>query len=157
MVGASGTYVSGGVRVSMDPAPVVYTKLFYPTSGPDRHLRKEAVKVATLAKELAPKVSGRLANSITVDQNRTKKGEFSFGFKVYTPIYYGLYVHEGTAPHVMNTYPDRMKFLGTNGHPMKKPFRKMPKSYPFVVTPIVHHPGNSANPFLQEALFAMGY
>ena len=77
-------------------------------------------------------------------QNRTELGRYTFGYKVYTPVYYGYYVHEGTAPHVMSKFPGSYRFPGTNAY-----FGQM------VFTEVVRHPGNSAQPFLQDALIAM--
>lgn len=144
MPGANGFYTGGGATVIMDPPPVVYVKVFHEGSGPARHLKKKASAVAVMAKVLAPKRTGYMAASINVDQNRTELGRYTFGYKVYTPVYYAYYVHEGTSPHVMSKFPGSYRFEGTG-----KYFGQM------VYPEVVRHPGNSAQPFLEEALVAM--
>lgn len=144
MAGAGGVYTGGGATVVMDSPPVVYVKVFRSKSKPERHLRRKAEAVATLAKELAPKDSGALAASVAVDQNRNELGWFSFGFKVYASTRYVIYVHEGTGPSIRVKRPGAMFFMGTNE------FEGIG-----VFTPVVKHPGTPANPFLEEALIAM--
>lgn len=145
MAGAGGVYTGGGVTVVMDPPPVVYVKVFHRGSGPEKHLLRKAEKVAQLASDLAPKgPTLRLSDSIRVDQTRDERGRFSFGFYVYTPVYYGLYVHEGTQAKDRVVFPGQMKFMGTNAFKGR-----------MIYTHIVHHPGNSAQPFLRDALAAM--
>lgn len=140
----AGFYTGGGATVLMDPPPLVYAKVFYSGSGPDRHLRKKAESVALTAKTLAPRRTGRLAASISVDQNRNERGQYAFGFSVGTPVYYATYVHEGTSPHVYFSYPGKMKFAGTKRYAGQ-----------MVYTDMINHPGNAAQPFLQQALIAM--
>lgn len=142
MAGAGGVYTGGGATVVMDPPPVVYVKVFHSGSGPDRHLRKKAEAVAVTARAIAPVRTGRLKSSIKADQNRNELGRFAFGFKVYAPVYYGYYVHEGTGPSPR--WPVRrrvMKFMGREGKHVYRDF--------------VMHPGTPAQPFLQNALVAM--
>jgi len=142
MAGAGGVYTGGGATVVMNPAPVVYVKVFHPSSGPERHLRRKAESVALTARVIAPRRTGRLAANIKVDQNRNELGRYAFGFKVYTPVYYGGYVHEGTAPSPRWPVEGKaMKFLG----------RRNDIAY----ADFVMHPGTPAQPFLQNALVAM--
>lgn len=142
MAGAGGVYVGGGATVVMDSAPVVYVKVFHPGSGPDRHLRKKAVAVMLTAKVLAPRRSGRLAASITVNQNRNELGRYAFGFEVSAGTSYGYYVHEGTGPSPRWPVNRKvMKFRGRAGDAVFRDF--------------VMHPGTPAQPFLQDALVAM--
>lgn len=144
MAGAGGVYVGGGATVIMNPPPVVYVEVFHPGSGPERHLRRKADSVALTARVMAPRRSGALAASISVDQNRDELGRYSFGFKVYTPIYYGGYVHEGTGPSVRSKFPGTMRFMGTGRYFGQEIF-----------TEVVYHPGTPAQPFLRDALVAM--
>lgn len=144
MAGAGGVYTGGGATVIMDPPPVVYVKVFHSGSGPERHLRRKAESVALTARVIAPRRTGRLAASIAVDQNRDELGRYAFGFKVYTPVYYGYYVHEGTGPSVRSKFPGSMRFAGTGQY-----FGQT------IFTEVVHHPGTPAQPFLQDALVAM--
>lgn len=135
-------YTGGNATVVMDPAPLVYVKVFNPASGPHRHLKQKANAVAITARSLAPSRTGRLKASIKVDQNRNENGNFSFGFKVYTSISYGAYVHEGTGPSPRFAENRKvMKFTGTGGEAVYRDF--------------VLHPGTPAQPFLQNALVAM--
>jgi hypothetical protein len=141
MAGASGVYTGGGATVVMDPPPVVYVKVFHPGSGPDRNAKARAQRVAIIAQRTAPTKTGFMASQIYADQNREENGQYSFGYKVVSPVYYSYYVHEGTDPSLRQTYPDVMKFPGLDGWP--------------TYTDVVHHPGNSAQPWLQDALVGM--
>ena len=144
---AGGFHTGGGATVIMDPSPIVYGNVFHSGSGPDRHIRKKSQDVAYLASEIAPFKSGRLKGSIRVDQNRTERGRFAFGYRVYTKVPYAGYVHEGTGPSIRygaNTPNGKMKFRGTNQH-----------AGGYVFPTIVFHPGISAQPFLQNALVAL--
>ncbi len=134
-------YTGGGATVVMDPAPVVYVKVFHEGSGPARHLGKKASAVAIRAQTIAPKRTGVLAANIFVDRNRNELGQYAFGYKVYTPIFYGGYVHEGTGPSPRWPVNGKvMRFTGNDG-PVYRDF--------------VMHPGTPAQPFLQNALVAM--
>lgn len=142
---AGGGFSTSRVVVIMDPAPLVYVKVFHSGSGPDRHIRKKAESVAILARELAPLGStGRLKGSIRVDQNRNETGNrFSFGFNVYTNLSYAGFVHEGTTagPRRPNAPRRAMKWMGNEEKDVYRDF--------------VWHPGTRAQPFLQDALIAM--
>lgn len=139
---AAGVYTGGGATVVMNPPPLVYVEVFKTGSGPDRHLRRKAVAVALTAKVIAPRRTGRLAASISVDQNRNERGQYAFGYAVSAGTGYGYYVHEGTGPSLRQTFPNVMKFQGS-------------RDARTVYTDIVRHPGTPAQPFLQAALFAM--
>ena len=132
--------------VIMDPAGAVYTKVFYTGSEPDRNLRERAYKVGALAKIFAPSKSGDLKKSIYVDQNREASGRFSFGYAVVADTRYAVFVHEGTSPHVYYSYSKKMRFARTNASPGDSAL---------VFTNVIVHPGNEANPFLENALIAM--
>lgn len=143
MAGAGGIHTGNGVTVVMDPAPLVYVKVFHSGSGPDRHIKRTAQRVAIMASLLAPVKTGRLASSIHATQNRNEAGtRFAFGYKVYTTLYYAGYVHEGTGPSPRWPVNRKvMKFTGREGFPVYRDF--------------VMHPGTPAQPFLQNALVAM--
>lgn len=135
-------HTGGGATVIMDPPPVVYVKVFHEGSGPARHLGEKATAVALTAKAMAPRRTGTLAASIKVDRNRNELGRYTFGYKVYTPVYYAGFVHEGTAPSPR--WPNNgkvMKWGGREAGPVYRDF--------------VMHPGTPAQPFLQNALSAM--
>lgn len=145
MAGANGVYTGGGVTVVMDPPPVAYVKLFYDGSPSDRYLRRKAQKVAVMARALAPRRTGLLASSIHVDQNRTPKGLYSFGYKVGSPVPYAGFVHEGTGPSFRRATAGRaMRFIGTNAFAGE-----------LIFTKTVRHPGTPAQPFLSRALIAL--
>ena len=140
----AGVFVGSDVVVVMDPAPVIYTTVFHSGSGPDRFIKRKAEEVAILARELAPKRTGALAASISVDQSRNERGQFSFGYEVGTAVRYAAPVHQGAAPHVISKFPGVMSFPGTNEFAGQ-----------VIKTEVVNHPGNRATPFLQDALVAM--
>lgn len=137
-------YTGGGVTLVMDPPPVVYVKCFHEGSGPARHLGKKTEAVVVLAKQLAPVRSGALKAGIQRTRNRDEHGRYAFGYKVFTPVFYGYYVHEGTGPSVRQSFPNVMKFAGTKNFAGQ-----------VVYTDVVNHPGTPAVPFLQNALVAM--
>lgn len=142
MAGAGGVYVGNDVVVVMDPAPVVYLKVFHTGSGPDRSARKNAEKVAVLARDLAPSSSGRLKASIKASQNRTERGAYTFGYSVSADTPYAYYVHEGTGPSPR--WPEGRKVMKWHGRQGDVPYRDF-----------VMHPGTPAQPFLRDALVAM--
>ena len=138
-------HVRPGVVVVMDPAPVVYAKVFYEGSPPARYLGRVSREVAALAAVMAPRKTGRLASSIRANQNRNELGQYTFGYTVGTSVYYAHYVHEGTGPSIREVGPGQaMRFLGTDTSAGKEVF-----------TPIVYHPGTPSQPFLERALVAM--
>lgn len=140
----AGVYTGGGATVVMDPPPVAYIKVFGPGGGPDRFLRRKAEQVAIMARALAPHQTYRLRASIRTSQNRDERGRFAFGYSVSANTPYAYYVHEGTTPHVYFSYPNKMRFRGTNDH-----------SGRIVFTDMIDHPGTPANPFLQRSLVAL--
>jgi hypothetical protein len=143
MAGAGGVYVGGGAIVVMDPPPVIYVKCFHPGSGPDRHGRKNAEAVAVMARTIAPVRTGRLKATIKANQNRNERGQYAFGFNVSAGTSYGYYVHEGTGPSPRWPVNGKvMKFRGSFDDTVYRDF--------------VMHPGTPAQPFLQDALVAMG-
>jgi hypothetical protein len=142
MAGGGGVYAGGGVVVVMDPAPLVYLKIFHTGSGPDRSARRNATKVAALARELVPVSSGRLKSTISASQNRNERGRFAFGYTVSAGTSYAVYVHEGTSPSPR--WPNDMKVMHWPGRQGDRPYRDF-----------VMHPGTPAQPFLQDALAAM--
>lgn len=140
-----GVYTGGGATVVMDPSPVIYVKVMGVGSGVDRHIKRQAGQVAFRARALAPVGrTGRLKQGIRASQSRDRLGRYSFGYKVTSNAPYSLFVHEGTRPRVIKSFPGKMAFEGTHMYAGQ-----------LIVTPIVHHPGNAANPFLQKALSAM--
>ncbi len=142
MAGGAGVYAGNGVVVVMDPAPVVYVKVFHSGSEPDRFGRKNAEKVAIRAGELVPVRSGLLKSTIRVDQNRNELGRYAFGYKVAASTAYAYYVHQGTGPSPR--WPDSHKVMKWSG------------SYPPIAyRDFVMHPGTPAVPFLRDALVAM--
>lgn len=141
---AAGFYAGGGATVLMDSPPTAFVKVFREGGDVSRVLRHKAEKVATTARFLAPVgETGRLSSSIRITRNYIP-GRFVKGYSVYSNIYYGYYVHEGTDPSLRFTYPGYMKFRGTNAFAGQR-----------IRTRVVFHPGTPANPFLQNALIAM--
>lgn len=139
---AGGVYTGGGATVIMDPPPVVYVNVFHAGSGPDRHTRAMAEKVALYARDNAPTKSGFMKSQIRVDQNRNELGQYAFGFSVVSPVWYSHYVHEGTDPSPRWPNSKRvMKFVGRDADTLYRDF--------------VMHPGTPSQPFLQNALVAM--
>ena len=141
---AAGVYTGGGATVVMDPAPVIYSKVFRIGGGPDRFTRRNAEKVARTARAIAPVRKGRLKAGIRASQNRDEHGRFSFGYAVESKAYYSRFVHEGTGPSIRVSSPNPMVFAGTNAYAGE-----------VIFTHTVRHPGTPKNPFLEKALVAM--
>lgn len=140
---AGGVYVGGGATVVMDPPSLIYVKVFHPGSGPDRHLKKKAQAVESLAQRLAPSRTGLLRSTIRSSQNRDEKGRYTFGYSVSANTPYAYYVHEGTGPSPR--WPDARKVMKWNGT----------RDATVVHRDFVMHPGTPAVPFLRDALVAM--
>lgn len=75
-------------------------------------------RVAAIAQQLAPVDTGALRNSIGVDVE-------GLGFEAGPTVFYGDYVEQGTAPHLI------------------------PNAFGWGIT--VHHPGTPAEPYLGPA------
>jgi hypothetical protein len=103
-----------------------------------RHVDDLAERVGEKARELAPRATGALANSIKVTyENNAGRGGSRWYIVADTP--YAKYVGKGTAPHPIV--------------PKNKTILKFPaKGGTIVYTPQVQHPGTKANNFMQEAL-----
>ena len=73
-----------------------------PAGGVGRDLARRAIRVQNKAKQLCPKDTGRLAQSITWKMTVSGLG---LDAVVGTNVEYAVYVHEGTRPHVINGNP----------------------------------------------------
>lgn len=119
------------------PNPAGLTQLLHsPTGDVARWVFATAQAVASLAKANAPKVTGALANSITVTP--TMVGGTPVAYVDANAPYAG-FVHEGTGPHPIDPVNARV-------------LRFPSKSGVIVFTPHVEHPGTRAQPFLTDAL-----
>jgi len=113
-------------------AKLLFGKTFYPDMIPIYpDLRRRANAVASRARVLVGKRTGRTAASIAVDDWRA--GPF-WWFRIEAHTRYSYYHHQGTRPHIIE---GDLKFRsgGRTVH-----------------TRIVHHPGTRPNPFLKNAL-----
>lgn len=95
-----------------------------------RHLRREAVKVAKIAKPLAGRDTGLLRRSIKAGM--VGLGPHGLAVDVTAHAPYALYHHEGVKPYT--------KTVMTRRGPMT-----------------MSHPGKMGNPFLMNALVFAGY
>lgn len=101
-------------------------------------------RIATRAKVLAPKRTGRLRASVRLDR-RTSGGRYasadeaitSYEVSANTP--YAGYVIYGTRPHIIRVKTAKVLTDGKN-----------------FFGPVVHHPGTKPNNFLQKALDQVG-
>jgi len=130
------------VVVIMDPAPIVYVKVFHSGSGPDRYARGNAQKVAALARVLVPVKTGALKATISASQNRNERGQYAFGYNVSAGTGHAYFVHEGTGPSPR--WPSNRKVFKWPGSAGDTVYRDF-----------VMHPGTPAVPFLRDALVAM--
>ena len=109
-------------------------------------LRKIGQHVTPILRKFTPRDTGKLANS-TVFQVLRRGGEqfleFRQGAKTPEGEFYGPFVREGTAPHVIRPKrPDGvLRFIPAG-------------SGTVVFTREVHHPGTKPNPYHRRALTA---
>lgn len=95
-----------------------------------------AQRAATVAKQIAPRRTGRLASSIrTGTTSRTGLWQVSTSIQADTP--YARFVHEGTRPHVIRPRNARALRFEISGR--------------VIFAARVNHPGTRARPFLRDA------
>lgn len=106
-----------------------------------RHMDETTERVAEKARELAPRDTGTLANSIKVTYE-ANKGRGGSRWYIVADTPYAKYVGRGTGPHPIE--------------PKNKGILKFPvKGGTIVYTRSVQHPGTKPNNFMQEALEAV--
>ena len=93
-------------------------------------------RVATQAREIAPRRTGRLVSSISADGVR-RAGPWHLSSGVTVGVPYAAPVHEGARPHLIRPRFARALRFEVGGR--------------VVFAQLVHHPGNRANPFLTNA------
>jgi hypothetical protein len=93
-------------------------------------VQKVILKVQGSAMKLAPIQSGKLRQSVTSQMTGIGSGKVEVGSS------YGIFVHDGTKPHIIQVKKKRCLANVKTGQIFGK---------------IVHHPGTKANPFLQNA------
>lgn len=116
---------SGVAKILYGKTPAPHMIPIYP------ELRRRAGLVATTAKGLAGKDTGRLVASITVSSELRVP---HWWFRIHANVPYALAHHRGTRPHVI-TGDLKFRSHGKTVH-----------------TRVVHHPGTKANQFLRNAL-----
>jgi hypothetical protein len=117
-------------------AKLLYGKTPYPDLIPIYpDLRRRAEAVATRARVLVRKRTGKTAASINVTSRL--EGPFWY-FRIEAHTRYAYYLHQGTRPHAI---------AGHLGGVMT--FREKGKT---VHARVVHHPGSRPNPYLTRAL-----
>lgn len=108
-------------------------------SGIRREISRASYSIQAKAKEEAPVKKGFLRNSIDVIiQNSGVTGQ------IIVKRNYGIFVHEGTRPHII--LPKNKRVLAWRGMSISG---KRSKEYTFASK--VNHPGTKANPFLARA------
>lgn len=132
--------------------PVAFEKEFRSFEGDvGKHIHKLTEKVAILSRVSAPGPGKPPRNRTGINyatgelQSRIKTARGRWGFEVEGQVIavpkYAIFVHEGTAPHIIKP---------------KKPGGQLvffsAKAGHTIHTTIVHHPGTRAVPFLSENL-----
>lgn len=102
-----------------------------PVGAVGKDLARRAIRVTNKAKQLCPKDTGRLSQSITWKITVSGLGLDAI---VGTNVEYAVYVHEGTRPHVIEGKP--WLYWKGAAHPVRR----------------VNHPGTRAHRFLVDAL-----
>ena len=116
----------------------------------DRWTRGKAQQIERVARSIAPKVTGRLANS-HVTLPTTGSNQYQKRYRVSALAPYSVYVHEGTGIHGPLGRPvyigKWMKIPGPNPNP-----RRVVGKHGTVV---MSHKGRTKRPWLQEAANAV--
>lgn len=128
---------SGAVVVQIDQNKVA--GLARPGGMVDVYTKGKAGAVKTAARQIVPVKTGRLRNSIRVQQSHELSGRFVSGYEVTADTPYATFVHEGTRPHVIQGNPLLVFQIGSTT----------------VFTRRVHHPGTRGQPFLLRATQAV--
>lgn len=105
----------------------------------NQYTKGKAGQVAVKARQFVPVKTGRLRNSIKVEQARQLTGRFTSGYDVSADTVYARFVHDGTRPHVILGNPLLVFRVGSQT----------------IFTRKVNHPGTRANPFLVNAASAV--
>jgi len=101
-------------------------------------LRRYTAEVAAVARQMAPRKTGALRDSIVPRVTQQAGGLIG---EVVAGVPYAIYVHNGTSAH---------EITAVNASVLSFPSGGMQ-----VFTPRVDHPGTKANPFLLDALVAV--
>jgi hypothetical protein len=135
---------NGRVRVVMDKPEELVAELMYPGSDVMRVTKRHADKVARVAKSLAPTASGRLGQSIKVQQNRNPRGRYSRGFTVIADVPYSEYVEKGRGPGKAPPKEEIQAWLNSVG-------ASQSRSSAFLVARRIGATGTRAQPFMEPA------
>ncbi len=120
------------MHVEVDASLLKYdTETLY--KNVQKELRVSILDATRTAKEIVPKRTGALANSI-------HHGGASLSWWAKTQLEYSDYIEEGTGPHLIIGSPWLMSDA-SNPQPLEAP-RHM-----------VHHPGNAAYKYMETALY----
>lgn len=107
----------------------------------DTSYRALADRVANEMRNRAPQRSGRLAQSITVEQSRDTTGRYAPGYTIGPTVDYAQFVVAGTRPHRIDGNPLLVFYW--------------PKVGATVAFRHVNHPGTSPNNFMDDAIRAV--
>lgn len=122
------------MRVEIDEAEIAK---FLSWNGPyGRSFERLAKECTWRSKQIANRRTGVMASSIHYDKSSWHKG---LVFHVGSPIYYSLYVHEGTKPHEIRAkYAPMLVFFWPKvgrvvhfkkvNHPGTRPYRFLTKA-----------------------------
>lgn len=130
---------SGRVSVKVVIDDNALARMQRPGGQVNRYTRGKAHAVAAKARQFVPVRTGKLRNSIKVDQSRTDIGRFQSGYDVAADTAYARFVHDGTRPHTILGNPLLVFQIGSQT----------------IFTPRVNHPGTRARPFLVDAARAV--
>lgn len=134
---ASGLLGTGAVRVKVDMDESGFARIM--SGDVTAYTKGKAGRVAAEARRRAPVKTGALRASIRVAQSRDVLGRYAVGYDVSASVPYALFVHEGTAPHIIR--PRRAGGL-----------LRFQVGGQTVFAREVKHPGTRPNPFLADAL-----
>lgn len=120
---------AGKFKTLLNQSPLVFTKAM--SRATDRSIKviqRNAMREAPVNKQRG---GGNLRQSIRSRMLSRTRGEVEVGAK------YGVFVHEGTRPHIIRTSKKRVLANRRSGQFFGK---------------VVRHPGTKANPFMERAV-----
>lgn len=130
------------IRPSGEVTVIVYdsriSALSFPGGSVYHYIDRKTESTVRYAKAFAPKRTGRMAGQIRKDVRPLRSGTVG---RVRSPVYYSVYVHEGTGPIIL---PKSGRYLSI---PQSRYSTSRRRLKPFVR-------GQRANPFLEKAMKA---
>lgn len=128
---------NGAIRVTVTMDRGAIDRLDRRGSPVDFYVRKKADQTATVARQIVKVKTGRLRDSVQVQQARSVDGRFGPGWDVAANAPYAAAYHQGTKPHLILPVNASVLVFQVGGAT--------------VYAKRVNHPGTKGDPFLLNA------